>query len=237
MTVAYVSTKSAAPATAGSFTSASWTISGTNIVILIYIAFLDGTSGDVTAVSWSLGSGTAVKVASFQVVDDHQDTEVWAIPAPTAGAGTYTVTFADSGAYQVSADLFSGADQTTPCPTGDAVTTGSETQPNSPITLAPTNVAVADGVAGCISNTVNGDATGWTTGTPTFNNDTTTINFDTAYNLGASATLVGAARDAVAAVAAVGVRIKAAVCHTDRRRSTPNRARIQPDPAGVRRPD
>lgn len=211
MAVAHVSTKSATPATGSSFTSASWTISGTNPVILVFIG-MQTSAGTVSAVSWSLGSGTTVEVKNVVTTTGggvDAFCSIWAIPAPVTGSGTYSVTLSASAPYQISADLFSGADQTTPCPPADAVTQSNNNWNGATaITLSPTNVAASDACAGAVANTNSGDALGWTTGTQSFLNDTTNVNYETAYRLGAT-TVVGKAPGGTPNLAAVGVRIQA----------------------------
>jgi hypothetical protein len=127
-------TRSLSPATyAGApVTSASWTISGSDRLILVYNGMASETAG-VTAVTWSLGGGTPYKAALWSratgtAEDIYQS--VWAIPAPVAGSGTYTVTLNENVSYQISADYFTGCDQTTPWPIGDDDYESSNTIPD-----------------------------------------------------------------------------------------------------------
>jgi hypothetical protein len=66
MAVAYGTTVSATPATGSTFTSGSWSTSGSTHAILIAVALETGTA-TVSSVSWSLGSGTAYKLENVQV--------------------------------------------------------------------------------------------------------------------------------------------------------------------------
>lgn len=96
-------------------TSASWTITGSNLVIVVKIGtFSVTTPPTVSAVSWSLGSGTAVQIAQVSSGTPNQRQAIWVIPAPVAGSGTYTVTLSGAGTYQITASYFTGVDQTTP---------------------------------------------------------------------------------------------------------------------------
>jgi hypothetical protein len=102
-------------------TSASWTLSGSEIAILVSISINEFTgSVAVTAVTWSLGSGTPVEVASILSGDGRQ--RVYVIPNATAGAGTYSVTLDAARPVQITATYFTSTNTTTPCPAADAVT-------------------------------------------------------------------------------------------------------------------
>src|SRR5712664_3693811 len=111
----------------GSVTTASnvgpsWTISGTKPAIIVAIGYQDA-SITVSSVSWSLG-GTGVQAKLIRGGSGVNDTTaIWCIPAPTTGTGTLTVTLsgAPAGNYTWGADNFTVANQTTPCPVGNAV--------------------------------------------------------------------------------------------------------------------
>lgn len=136
-------------------TSASWTISGSNLAILLAIA----TSGTVTvtAVSWSLGSGTTVEVVTIASPASNHRVAIWAIPAPTGGAGTYTVTLSGGCTYHITGTYFIGADQTTPSPLADAYSLGSTGQAASQAHNV-TNLAAGDASygGGAVSDSNNG---------------------------------------------------------------------------------
>lgn len=214
MAVAFGTVKSATPATGSTFTSSSWTISGSNLVIVISIG-LQTSNATVTGVSWSLGSGTAAQIKHTQTangtaIDCAHD--VWAIPAPVAGSGTFTVNLSASVPYQITADYFTGADQTTPCPVADAMTIQIDSYSGSgAFTFNPTNVGANDGVYASMSHTAAGDSNGWTTGTSDFEDKTTAVNTTAAHNLGAAVTCVAAAlinTPTTARIGGVGVRIQ-----------------------------
>ena len=222
MAVAYVSSKSATPLTGTTFTSGSWTISGNHPMShpRVYRDRAERDSLGCVMVARIRDSGSGSQFDAQQRLPNHR-----CLGDPSTSSGHRDVHGQLDNlneAREISADLFSGADQTTPCPSGDAVTAGTISFANTAITLAPTNVAAADGVAGLISNTVNGDATGFTTGTSTFNNDTTAINMDCGYHLGASAT---ACRDGTATTLSPACR-RRRCSHQSRKRR-----RLQLDPA------
>ena len=213
MSVAYVSTKSLTPANGTGGVSSSWNISAAaNPVIVIYIGCDSAVT--VTAVSWSLGSGTPV-----QVCTTNNQTQcygfIWVIPAPVSGTGTFTVTLSGATDYQISADLFSGAHQTNPCPSADADTDNNGAASGGPaLTLTPTNVAAEDAMGATTTHTQTGDSAGWTTGTTSYEDNTTATNTLTGYRLatgsmtsaalssGGGARLIGLATRVAAAAAA-----------------------------------
>ena len=179
MPVAFGGTKSLSPATGTGGTSSAWAISGANLGITVHVGLKDPTA-TVTGVSWSLGSGTAVEVAAARNSDDGYQAE-WVIPAPTTGSGTYTVTLSASVPYQITADYFTGCDQTTPCPAGDAVTAASATEP-TPSTLTPLNLTANDASSGGGAN-VSQDPVS-VTPNQTYQDVTTVVNAQTGYALG-----------------------------------------------------
>lgn len=133
---------------------------------------------------------------------------MWAIPAPTTGSGTYSVSISGSGAsYQISADLFTGADQTTPCPTADA--TASSNNAVTSITLTPSNLTSSDGNAGIGANTTSGDVSSFSPN-QTFLNDTTGVNAEAGYSLGTGSITANWTGVTGAVQAMVAVRIAAA---------------------------
>ncbi len=173
-----------APFTAATKTSGSWTISGSNLVILLYIALNSATAtvlGGGSKPTWSLGDGGAVEVKNVRTTDCF--VSVWAIPAPTAGTGTFTFNNSASVATQVGADCFTGADQTTPCPAADAVSASVTQSSTQTLTQTPSNLTASDGSAGGQANTVAGDVTS-VSPHQTFLDDTSTINLEAGYNLG-----------------------------------------------------
>lgn len=208
MAVAYVSTKTITPATGTGNTSSSWSVpSAINPAIIVYIS--TQTSCTVSAVSWSLGSGTTVQVAATSFAGSDTFSFIWKIPAPVAGSGTFTVLLSTSVPYQISADLFSGADQSDPSPNADADTdTGFD---GVAFTLTPTNVAATDAMAAMTAHTQTGDSAGWTTGTTSYENNTTVVNMLTGYTIGSgSMTSAALSGGSGSRQSAIGVRVQAA---------------------------
>jgi len=81
MPVAFDAVAHVAPATGGSF-SVSITCPSGNPVILVGIG-LDSATATVSAVTWSLGSGTAVEIKTARL--NTSFASICAIPAPSAG--------------------------------------------------------------------------------------------------------------------------------------------------------
>lgn len=190
MAVAFGSTRSITPATGTGNTSSSWSVTGTDLLIVVYIGMAD-VSATVSSVSWSLGSGTAVQVGSSRLGGDNAFGAVWAIPAPSSGSGTYTVSLSASVPYQISADYFTGCDQTTPCPSGD-IDTDTGDGAGSAITWTPANVGASDASAVCYAHTTTGDTTGLSAGTLTYESNSTAVNMLSGYRL-ASNTITASA--------------------------------------------
>ena len=176
--VAFGSSSNIAGATGSSATSASWAISGTNLVIIVYIS-INSLTATISSVTWSLGSGTSVSVK--EVISGTTRTAIWAIPAPTSGTGTYTVSFSASVPHQIGANYFTGADQTTPCPAGDAASASGIT-PN-PLTVSPTNLTANDARVGVGAQTVGGDDPRISL-TETKYENATSVNMSAGYSLG-----------------------------------------------------
>ena len=176
--VAFGSSSNIAGATGSSATSASWAISGSNLVIVVYVS-INSLTATIDSVTWSLGSGTAVSV--LEVISGTSRTAIWAIPAPTSGTGTYTVTLSASVPYQIGANYFTGADQTTPCPAGDAAS-ASGAIPN-PLTVSPTNLTANDARVGVGANSVSGDDPRISL-TETKYENSTSVNMSAGYSLG-----------------------------------------------------
>lgn len=187
--------------TAVSATSASITVSGANPLLVVQIAFNSATA-TVSSVSWSLGSGTTVNVKSVRNSNTYVNT--WCVPAPAAGAGTITANFSASIPFQINVELWTGADQTTPCPTGDAATvtaTGGTTLTPNVLNLGARDADV------CLGGlTVSGNGTG-VTPNAIHNNASTTINAEDGYATGASNQCSATFNGASNVVAAVGVHI------------------------------
>lgn len=153
MAVAFDSTIPAVThANASSITSGNWTISGPNPAMVVEIVF-NSTTITVSSVTWSLGAGTPVQIAIVRGGSGFATTSaIWAVPAPTTGTGTLQVTLSSGVDFVFNADNFTGADQTTPCPSGDAQT---DTTTAASLTLTPTNLTANDATAGCGASTAN----------------------------------------------------------------------------------
>lgn len=157
MAVAFSTNVSSAPATTTNLL-VNITVSGTNPVLVGKVA-LDSTSATVTSATWSLGSGTTLQVTSKRSLVG-PITSIWAVPAPTGGAGNIRIGFSASVPAHMDVALWTGAHQTTPCPTGDSVISTSNA---ASITLTPANLTASDGTDCIGSNVVQGN---WTSSTP-----------------------------------------------------------------------
>jgi hypothetical protein len=185
--VAFGNSISPASTTANSLTSGNFTIAGSNLAIIVGITFYTaGTS--VSSVSWSLGSGTAVKIADTAIATGGTS-QIWAIPAPTAGTGTISVALTSSIglAWRFCAAYFTGADQTTPA-TDPVINTVSQAN----FTLTPANLTANDASFG-EGNNNNGNMTSAGANQLLVDNSTTTVSTATSYSTGtASITFVAA---------------------------------------------
>lgn len=207
MAVAFDAVANVSPATGSSF-NISITAPSTNPVIVVGIG-LESTTATVSSVSWSLGSGTTVEVLTARKSDAFAS--VWAIPAPTAGAGTISVTLSASVAYQAGAETFTGAHQTTPCPGADAVASTPTGAPAN-VTITPANLAANDASFGIGVNTVANNPTG-VTANDRFKNSTTNVNIQVGDSSGTGA-LTATYSDSSDNRACVGVRIAEAAAGT-----------------------
>lgn len=135
--------------TAGN-TTASMTISGTHPVIVVGAIFQDAAI-TISSATWSLGSSSNSQIILARG-GSNVTTAIACIVAPTTGSGTVTLTLsgAPAGNYTFNVDWFTGADQTTPCAGGDAVSvvTGS-----NPHTLTPANMTSNDAEWGVTGDT------------------------------------------------------------------------------------
>ena len=116
--VAFVASSTSGEVTAAAATTTSFTVSGSNPVIVVETSH--NSAATTTAVSWSLG-GTATEIVSLASSSRYSD--IWCIIAPTAGTGTVHATFGASINSYLVAAAFSGANQTNPCPTANAIST------------------------------------------------------------------------------------------------------------------
>jgi hypothetical protein len=177
--VSYSTHLSVAPNTSTSVVSGTMNVSGPNPVIIVNVG-LSSATATVSSVSWSLGSGTAYEIKNVRAGTAFDS--VWAIPAPTTGSGTYTVNFSTSVAYQVDAQVYNGADQTTPSPIADAVSTSGADVTS--LNLTASNLSTNDAeVAAGVNSGAGGDPTG-VTPTTVYLDATTAVNLQTGYRLG-----------------------------------------------------
>lgn len=154
MAVLESSTASVTPATGSSFTIPI-TVPATNPALVVHVALSD-TTATVSSVAWSLGgSATQIKNQRF----NSSFVSLWALAAPAAGAGTITVTLSASVPYQSFATTFTGADQTTPCPVTDAVSSSGSGVGLTTATATPLNLTANDASSGGGANTVVGNPT------------------------------------------------------------------------------
>lgn len=174
--VAFVTHTAGTPTTSSTAAHAI-TISGSNPVLVVGTGIATATATVLSAV-WDLGGGTSVEIKNLEVIST-QYNSVWCVPAPTAGAGTLTITYSTSIPHQSDVMLYSGADQTTPCPTGDVVSSISNA---TSVTLTPTNLTASDASVGVGVN-VTDNPTGVTPNS-SYLNTTTSVNLQTGYNTG-----------------------------------------------------
>src|SRR6266404_3143747 len=127
MPAAHVVTASTNTPGGGTPLTRTITVSGANPVLIVHVSSNSPAAGFQvpTAVTWSLG-GSLTKLAEKRNTIDGQNaySSTWVLAAPTAGAGTVSVTFDNSNAARdctITAQVFSGADQVTPCPVGDVI--------------------------------------------------------------------------------------------------------------------
>src|SRR5678816_1077493 len=186
------------------------TVSGTNPVLIVHVTaqsiFDDSQFG--TAVSWSLG-GSLTKVAQKRNTVDGVDAlvQTWVLAAPSAGAGTVTVTFNVAGSARdchIIAEVWSGADQSNPCPVGDVIQKDTN---ESPSTATPTNLVTGDATSS-VACATGGGISGSTPETWYANGSNPSTNAGVGYDTtGVTYTFtgLGASNHAITAVRIVGV--------------------------------
>lgn len=200
-----------APATSSSYNSGNITPSGTNLVLVCAISLTDVTA-TVTSVTWSVDSGVFTEVKNVRAgsIGGLAYTSIWVYKAPATGLGHAAIVLSASVAHQTDLAYFTGADQTTPCPTGDAVTSALAASGVTSVTLTPTNLTSADASYGQLAHTVDGDVTS-VTPNQTFLDDTTAINAEAGYATGTASVVFNRTSSAGNAnIATVAVRIVAA---------------------------
>jgi hypothetical protein len=173
------SASSALSGTAGSVVTASITAPNTNPVILVHIAMLGNNS--VASVVTGAGLGSVSGTLVLAAVGSLGNEEVWVIKAPTpGGSATVTITFNGTPSFQYSWSTFSGADQTTPCPVADAVSSVASVA--SPQTFTPANLTANDASFGGAAS-FTGDPTS-VTPNQTYLDNITSVNMESGYATG-----------------------------------------------------
>ncbi len=157
--VAYVTFANAVENT-NTVATTSITVSGSNPVLVIGTSLaITGGAGSTTNVTFSLG-GTPLLIASKTDSGPYGYADVWCIAAPPAGTGIVTANFASTGGtdnYLVAA-VFSGADQSNPCPSANAVTFTSGSS-NTSSTLTAGGLVSGDASFGMVGLYNSGDVT------------------------------------------------------------------------------
>jgi len=149
MSLAQVDSAATYFTTGGASKTQAITVSGTNPLLIVHVtaASIANDHQFPTAVSWSLGGGQSfMRLAQKRNTVDNQlaYASTWVLAAPAAGAGTITVTFnvsLGSNACAVLAEVWSGADQTTPCPATDIVQKDTDETPSG---ATPPNLAIGN---------------------------------------------------------------------------------------------
>jgi hypothetical protein len=164
MAVAFSTVRNAVPSTTANLAlSTSFTCTGVDTALLFDIS-LHSTTVSVTSVTWSAG-GTPTRVKR-QASSSGAVAEIWGV-IPTNGSGSATAHFSASVLCAGSLCLFVNADQTTPFPTADAV---SSTSTAASVTLTPANLGANDASNGIAVNVINGNWNTLTTNQRTVDN-------------------------------------------------------------------
>jgi hypothetical protein len=137
------------------------TVAGTapGLVVHVSAQSLFNDSQYATGVQWSLGGGqNFTKWAEKRNTVDATDalTQTWVRAAPTAGAGTVTVTFNVTGSSRdchIVVELWNGVDAADPFPSGDIIQKDTNESPSAAI---PANLVVGDGTSGVCCVTAGG---------------------------------------------------------------------------------
>lgn len=211
MAVAYSAHTNVTAATGASITSGSWAISGADRVLVVGVG-LDSPTATATAATWSLGSGTPYLVGSVRSTVNGGGAYAcaWAIPAPVAGTGTYTVTLSASVAYQADGLLFTGADQAIPCPVGDLASVATTFSPPTAL-LTPAHLTATDATMGVAASTIAGNPSGITPNS-TYSSTSTSVNFQAGYATGTTGVTSNNTADQVTAnLGFVAVRIQSPI--------------------------
>jgi hypothetical protein len=155
--------------------------------------------------TWNAGSGTTEQVTSQRNTSSTGPlVSIWAIPAPTASTnGTVRAGFSISAFGQFDCSLFTGANQTTPCPDSKTSTSNAAS-----IVLTPANLVAGDGTDAMGANVVSGN---WNSASPNQRsiNNVSQVGWITGDATGTTAvTLATDAAMPATGIASVGVRIQ-----------------------------
>lgn len=158
--VAYGTTVNVTPGT-GTNTGASPSItsSASNPVVVVSVVIYDNLGGTtITGLTITGFGGTATMISRDTLVGTaDQVNEIWCIVAPTANtAGTVQANFSASVPFAMAVTTYSGADQTTPCPSGAGNVVADHTN-TDPRTLDPANAASGEVTHGSASNILSQD--------------------------------------------------------------------------------
>ena len=158
--------------------SPSITTPATNPCVKVSVA-VDSTTVTLDSLTITGFGGTASLCK--EVRDSTAYCSVWKIVAPTANtAGTVQANFSASVNWQLMVETFSGADQTDPMPTADAVT--SITRVTSEV-LTPSNLTANDATSGSAANTVAANPVGINPN-QRYTDSTTSVNAQSGDNTG-----------------------------------------------------
>lgn len=204
MAVAYSGTNKAARGTSSAQATASITVSGTNPVLLIGIA-IDISGGNPTINSVTFG-GTGTPTVVKDLTAGTVRTAVYCVPAPS-GSGVITLNLSASKPVQLDVALFTGADQSNPCPTGDVASNQSTTGGQTIGPLTPTNLVSGDASFGAQGHTIATDATGVSPNNIS-SDSTTTVNYQDGYATNTTGVTFSLSSNSVCDVVSIVARIQ-----------------------------
>jgi hypothetical protein len=208
--VAFVTDVATAPAT-NTFTQIAITVSGSQPVLGVSIGLNQTAGQTVSSITWSRGGSLSACKTFDDALNPTTFGTIWTLAAPAAGAGTLTITYSASVDYQADAWVFSGADQTTPCTTGDAVT--SQEPAGTSVTLTPANLTASDASTGLATLTLLGNMNGVSPNQRYLDN-TTNVNLETGDATGTTG--ITFSYNSGSILIAIAVRLKAAGAATSK---------------------
>jgi hypothetical protein len=168
-------------------TTATITTPASNPLVL-FAVHLSSTTATVTSIvaSAGLGGGTATQIVALRETGGAATGYVvwFCLVAPTpSGSGTAAITLSAAVPWHYSWIVVSGADQTTPCPTGaNNVDSAQVDGPTSSKVFTLSNIAAGDMIVGAGSNTSGNPAAPSGTGiTQSYLDDTNSVNASAGY--------------------------------------------------------